>query len=62
MSDGVCTECGEPLKVDEEWILRDADLLGTEATGPISEAYIHRECASPGHVDRILRVAEATNE
>jgi hypothetical protein len=42
MSD-VCKECGDPLRIDEDWILRDPELIGTTATGPLGEASMHRE-------------------
>jgi len=54
MTSDVCKECGNPLHIDEDWILRDPSLIGTEASGPLGEAYMHRECASPGHVELVL--------
>ena len=59
MSGDECPECGERLEVDEEWIIRDPELLGTEAGDrPLGEVYLHRECASDGHIARVLEVTE----
>jgi hypothetical protein len=57
-NDDTCSECGDPLKMDQDWIIKDTDLLGTEATGPWSESYIHRECASDEHVRSVYAEAD----
>jgi hypothetical protein len=41
-----CPECGERLKLDEEWIITDTSLIGTEvASGEtIQGDYAHADC------------------
>lgn len=54
MSDNICKECGDPLKYEEDWILRDAELLGTIADQPLSECYIHRDCATDEQIREVV--------
>lgn len=39
-----CPDCGNPLRIDEEWELVDASLVGTTAKEPIKGDYAHANC------------------
>ena len=41
-----CPECGEPLKLDEEWVITDTSLIGTEvgSSETIQGDYAHADC------------------
>lgn len=39
-----CPECGEQLKLDEEWRITDWSLIGEEIKGGIDGDYAHARC------------------
>jgi len=45
MNKDICKACGEPLEIDQEWKIIDRSEIGTEATGPMDENYIHADCS-----------------
>lgn len=50
MSDLTCPECGDPLRVDQEWLLTDPTLVGTtiKAGESIQGDYAHASCLLGG--------------
>jgi hypothetical protein len=44
MPNPTCPECGDRLKIDEEWQITDRSLIGTEDTGDLQGVYAHARC------------------
>lgn len=40
----MCPECGEPLYADQEWIITDRSLIGTNVGESLQGDYAHAEC------------------